>query len=471
MRLRALSLSAVLLLLGPCHTCIAIRLLHHFTISHLSHCCCHPEPLAAVTMPVCQGRPNAECPNNANDDTVKYTQGDLFLCHDCEEFRFPSSSSAKSGRGKAAKKPAQAAGARSKTLPHSSEDVASKREQFELPKGICHAPLCIGSDKPAAISCDTCHGLFHCECIGLDSQMLHQFCSLVHIIGWVCAPCRDIVRTQLNLLQSQHTDLACTVEKLIEDVAKLQREIVTVQQPLPTENSHPNTWPSLHSSKEHKKQLLAVVHADLEDSKRRHCNIVVSGLKPKPGASDVDLFLDVCERNLTLKPHVTRNKCRRLGRQQPGKIQPLLICLANAETANDLLAAAKQLRQSDDAEIRDQVYFNPDLTPGEAQAAYERRQRRRQRTGQQRVAAAIADTADEQPPGATSHQHQPTTSQSGRYQTANNDGLPADSNQGVISTETDDTANDDSRVHNFRSPQLNINAAPFKFDERVPSLS
>lgn len=422
-------------------------------------------------MPVCQGRPNAKCPYSANDDTVRFTQGDLFLCHDCEEFRFPSSSSAKSGRGKAAKKPAQA-GARSKTLPHSSEDVTSKLDQPEQPKVICHAATCIVSDKPAAISCDTCHGLFHCECIGLDSQMLHQFCSLAHVLGWVCMPCRDIVRSQLNLLQSQQTDLACTVEKLKEDVAKLQRDIVSGQLPLTTENlSNSNTWPSLHSSKEQKKQLLAVVHADMEDSKRRRCNIIVSGLKPKSGVSDVDLFLDVCERNLTLKPHVTRNKCRRLGRQQLGKIQPLLICLTNADTANDLLAVAKQLRQSDDADIRDQVYFNPDLTPGEAQAAYERRQRRRQRMGQQRAPAAIVDTAADQPSVATSLQHLRTGSQIGRYQAANYVGLPADSNQHVTPSETDDTANDDSRVHNIRSPQLNINAVPFKFDERVPSLS
>ena len=285
-----------------------------------------------------------------------------------------------------------------------ASDSAPKQDLREFPRGICEAKPCIASEKPAAICCDTCRGLFHAECIGIDSQTYQLFASIVHVIGWVCASCRNIVRTRLNVLQSRQTDLSATVDKLKEDVAQLQHDIVSRQQPSTAADVVPTIWPSLLSSKEHKKQLLSLVHADLDDSRRRHCNIIVSGLKPKPGASDVDLFLDLCERNLTLKPYVIRNKCRRLGRQQVGKTQPLLICLNNAETAKDLLAAAKQLRNSDDAEVRNQVYFNPDLTPSEAQAAYERRQRRRQRQGQQPSSAATrGDTATTGHSGSQSH--------------------------------------------------------------------
>lgn len=47
-------------------------------------------------MPASQGRPlNGECPFNANDKNVRHTQGDLFLYPDCEEFKFPSTSSSK----------------------------------------------------------------------------------------------------------------------------------------------------------------------------------------------------------------------------------------------------------------------------------------------------------------------------------------------------------------------------------------
>jgi hypothetical protein len=115
--------------------------------------------------------------------------------------------------------------------------------------------------------------------------------------------------------------------------------------------------------------MLAVVPADREDSKGRQCNIVVSGLALKPGVNYINLFLYLCESNLKVKPYAVRAGCRRLGWPQSGKIQPLLICLNKAESANDLLVAAKRLRRSVDAEVRRKVCFNPDMTPGEAHAA------------------------------------------------------------------------------------------------------
>lgn len=41
-------------------------------------------------MPVCQGRPETgQCPNNKADSSVKFSISDLFLCHDCYEYRVP----------------------------------------------------------------------------------------------------------------------------------------------------------------------------------------------------------------------------------------------------------------------------------------------------------------------------------------------------------------------------------------------
>ena len=53
-------------------------------------------------MPRCEGRPDQACPQKRNDSSVRSTQGDLFLCPVCEEFRFPSTSpdSKRSGKGK-----------------------------------------------------------------------------------------------------------------------------------------------------------------------------------------------------------------------------------------------------------------------------------------------------------------------------------------------------------------------------------
>ena len=41
-------------------------------------------------MPACQGRPEGPCPDGINDASVKFSVADLFLCKQCEDFRFPS---------------------------------------------------------------------------------------------------------------------------------------------------------------------------------------------------------------------------------------------------------------------------------------------------------------------------------------------------------------------------------------------
>ena len=40
-------------------------------------------------MPACEGRPDGPCLDNRNDNTVRFTQGDLFLCDARNKFRLP----------------------------------------------------------------------------------------------------------------------------------------------------------------------------------------------------------------------------------------------------------------------------------------------------------------------------------------------------------------------------------------------
>jgi len=44
-------------------------------------------------MPRCEGRPDGDCPTKANNSSVRLSQGDLMLCRECENYRFPSTSS------------------------------------------------------------------------------------------------------------------------------------------------------------------------------------------------------------------------------------------------------------------------------------------------------------------------------------------------------------------------------------------
>ena len=47
----------------------------------------------------CQWRPDGIWPDNWNDDTVHNTTADLFLCHACEEYRWPSLLTKKASKG------------------------------------------------------------------------------------------------------------------------------------------------------------------------------------------------------------------------------------------------------------------------------------------------------------------------------------------------------------------------------------
>lgn len=78
---------------------------------------------------------------------------------------------------------------------------------------------------------------------------------------------------------------------------------------------------------------------------------MVRGLKPVDRVPDVDLFAEVSEDCLTIKRALDRDRCRRLGKRQPGKIPPLLVALRSGENAAHLLKCAKLLKDSSAAMI------------------------------------------------------------------------------------------------------------------------
>ena len=80
-----------------------------------------------------------------------------------------------------------------------------------------------------------------------------------------------------------------------------------------------------------------------------------------------------------LWPGVSIAWCKRLGKLQENKVQPILVVLNYREQAEYFLKNARYLRNSNNAEVRKNVYINADLTPSEARAAYELRAMKKQR--------------------------------------------------------------------------------------------
>ena len=150
-----------------------------------------------------------------------------------------------------------------------------------------------------------------------------------------------------------------------------------------------------HSSRDDQRHdPVTAMYIDLSIKKQRGNNIVITGMPPAQSAdleikSVIDLLTVEFGWDTDLCPGVSVARCRRLGKPQEGKFQPLLATLDTREQAEYYVKNASLLRHSTQPEIRNNVFINPDLTPSEAKAAFELRQRRRQR--RQESAAATND--------------------------------------------------------------------------------
>jgi len=155
-------------------------------------------------MPRCEGLPTGPCPVDANDRTVKNSQGDLFLCPSCDEARYPST--AKSRSSKNAKRASHKATTQSS---HSASDSNIK---------------CTGCDKmcssTACLKCDICFDTFDQQCSTLPKDVFSTLLTIIQI-QWVCYTCRSTCRTkpeQLHANLNTFTDKLVTCSTAVEHV-------------------------------------------------------------------------------------------------------------------------------------------------------------------------------------------------------------------------------------------------------------
>ena len=120
------------------------------------------------------------------------------------------------------------------------------------------------------------------------------------------------------------------------------------------------------------------VYMDQQEKKKRSCNVIVTGLSQVPTADDKSVFGGMILQEM--KKQVTVKYCKRIGNvNSNNRPQKLLVTLSNEDDARYLINNAKLLRKSKVEYVRTSVFINPDMTPAEAQAAYECRCARRQR--------------------------------------------------------------------------------------------
>lgn len=170
-----------------------------------------------------------------------------------------------------------------------------------------------------------------------------------------------------------------------------QQPAETVHQPEATAPKYAprsgNQSYGLRTGNIHKPQqdAVAAMYLDLNKKQQRSNNIVISGLPPSDSDNDAAFQLLQTEFGWDSErwPGASIVKCRRLGKPQLNKVQPLLVTLHSREQAEYHIHNARLLRDSVNLflniSVSENIYINADLTPAEAKAAFELRTQRRER--------------------------------------------------------------------------------------------
>ncbi len=166
-------------------------------------------------------------------DSVKLCQGDLIICKECNDRRFPpakkpSFATALLAVASPLRAPRQLEAASTMPSPilprlDISSDITTD-EQVTVPKIKC-TETCQKvdtSDKSKPLECLLCQDQFHKPCVGIKASSRPS--------AWICQSCRDIPRT-LQLL-SQQTKAQ---EKVISD---LRNDNATLTQLMEEQRAH-----------------------------------------------------------------------------------------------------------------------------------------------------------------------------------------------------------------------------------------
>ena len=158
----------------------------------------------------CQGRPDGICPDNRNDDTVHNTIADLFLCHACEEYRWPSLSSKKASKGGSSDTTGNKSSRKQKLTTNNvsantrGREKASQKNECAKAKDVTdhmnasddeHGHRSYNCQEDITgnnlyIKCSICCNEYHQRCSGLSEDVFSILLNIVAQSGWVCRKCR-----------------------------------------------------------------------------------------------------------------------------------------------------------------------------------------------------------------------------------------------------------------------------------------
>ena len=277
---------------------------------------------------------------------------------------------------------------------------------------VCKQTSSMDMFQVTSLQCYFCSKSFHGVCLKLANKSLLDFLYVVaEIGGWACQSCRlslaitnkptpknktinsnidslhqEIIsiKTQLDLISDSVLSLhkanqadtesrkidpsgSTTYARIVSGAASSnQKEIGQANvDPITNENKLDNNLRS---------QILLAVHSEQQLKNKRSSSLVLTGLPFKSAEDDMRSFINLCEQEFSISPSVRATS--RLGKQEDGKILPLLVTLDSKLDADQILQNAKLLRASSSLFVRNKLYINRYMTRTEFLAAYKARRER-----------------------------------------------------------------------------------------------
>ena len=255
-----------------------------------------------------------------------------------------------------------------------------------------------------SLKCCLCENYYHGSCLDIDNPTLLSFLHVVvDIGGWACIGCRNrggkapikgnktkndnlmtdlaLIKSQLNSISNVLTNATVipTSDKM-DASARVTGRLSYSQVLQASSNRKPNSssQPSTLDT-DVRTAVLSAVHTEFRSISNRSLNVVVTGLKPSNKHPSIDndaaQFSELCASELIIYP--TIKSTHRLGSAMKDKIQPLLVTLQSTDDVQEILNAAKLLRNSASNYVCNSIFINKHLTKAEAFAAYTDRERRR----------------------------------------------------------------------------------------------
>lgn len=231
-------------------------------------------------------------------------------------------------------------------------------------RAVCVGDVTVGlrMDKlQSGVMCDVCESWYHKLCGGLGKGDFDYFRGSESM--WVCLECRKVVRgagAKIKELENENVGLRGENQKMmgkLDEILHSMREMKTdIKRELKDE-----------IVKELKEEIMEEMK-DVDEKKKRECNIIVMGLKEQE-RDDKNVIESLLENELGLMNVSVESVMRLRGRNESndsnnnsvGRPNPILVKMKTAGQKWAVIGKAKNLRNAERMEYK-RVMILPDLT-------------------------------------------------------------------------------------------------------------